>query len=59
MRFERNDRVRLLRDESGVPSGTQGPVLGGKYGTQVYVIQFAEYGTHEVPEDSVEPAGSG
>lgn len=58
MRFERDDRVRLLRDESGVPSGTQGTVLGFKYEAQVYVVQFAGYGAHNVPEDSVEQVDS-
>lgn len=56
MRFERDNRVRLLREESGVPADTEGIVLGFKHEAQKYVVQFAEYGTHEVPEDSVEQA---
>lgn len=58
MRFERNDQVQLLREESGVPVGTHGTVLGFKHEAQAYVVQFAEYGTHEVPEDSVGQAES-
>lgn len=58
MRFERDDRVRLLREESGVPPGTHGTVLGFKHEAEVYLVQFAEYGVHEVPEDSVEQAES-
>jgi hypothetical protein len=54
MRFERNDRVRLLSEESGVPAHTEGTVLGFKHETRVYIVQFAEYGTHEIPEASVE-----
>lgn len=37
-----------------VPPGTRGTVLGFKHATSVYVVQFVGYGTHEVPEDSVE-----
>ena len=58
VRFERSDRVRLLREESGVPPGTPGTVLGFKHEAQMYVVQFAGYGAHEVPEDSVERADS-
>lgn len=54
MRFERNDRVRLVREASGVPSDTEGIILGFKEDPQVYVVQFLGYGVHEVPEDSIE-----
>jgi hypothetical protein len=53
VRFER-DRVRLLREVSGVPSGTEGIVLGFKEKLQLYVVQFGGWGVHEVPEDSIE-----
>jgi hypothetical protein len=54
MRFVHDDRVRLLRVESGVPAGAEGTVLGFKHEAQVYLVQFANYGVHEVPEDSVD-----
>lgn len=58
MRFEHNDQVQLRREESGVPTGTHGTVLGFKHEAQVYVVQFVGFGTHEVPEDSVEQTES-
>jgi hypothetical protein len=30
-------------------------VLGFKAEPQAYLVQFADYGTHEVPIDAVEP----
>lgn len=58
MRFERNDRVRLLSEESGVPASTEGTVLGFKREAQVYIVQFPGYGAHEIPEASVEQVES-
>jgi hypothetical protein len=56
MRFERDDDVRLTREESGIPRGTKGTVLGFKSEMGVCVVQFPGYGTHDVPEESVERA---
>jgi len=54
MRFERSEQVRLVRQESGVPSGTEGMVMGFDRKAQTYWVQFPEYGAHQVPEESIE-----
>jgi hypothetical protein len=55
MHLERDTRVRLIDEIERIPAGTEGTVLGVKTEPQVYLVQFADYGTHEVPMDAVEP----
>ena len=55
MRFKRDDRVRLLRESSGVPAGTDGTVMVFNRTSQRYHVQFFGFGTHEVSEDLLEP----
>jgi hypothetical protein len=55
MHLERDTRVRLIDEIERIPAGTEGIVLGFKTEPQAYLVQFADYGTHEVPMDAVEP----
>jgi hypothetical protein len=53
--FDRGERVRLTRQESGVPAGTEGIVAGPfKEHANVWMMQFAGYGMHEAPMQSLE-----
>jgi hypothetical protein len=54
MRFETDDRVRLLSTEDGVPAGTEGIVRGFNSAKNTYMVQFGGYGMHDIPEASVE-----
>jgi hypothetical protein len=56
MEFERNDRVRLRRELSGIPAGSEGVVIGRKSTESLYVVQFAGRGAHEIPEGELEEA---
>jgi hypothetical protein len=52
--FDRDDRVRLTREEGGVPAESEGVVAGRREATNTIAVQFFTHGWHEVPEDSLE-----
>jgi len=52
--FERHDRVRLTKEEDGVPAGSEGVVMGAPISLSTRWVQFFTHGAHEVPEESLE-----
>jgi hypothetical protein len=59
--FNRDDRVRLIKEEDGVPAGSEGLVMESPdrpddHGVEpaIHWVAFFTHGAHQVPEESLE-----